>query len=116
MTLGFVNADLQEQLIRILNSTPIKYTRNSDGTVTVSGFHEEAFDAAIDLVRQLRFPFWHNFRPSDPARYPDYIAYMRQHRIDFEEEVQGDENRQQWILVKSGTSHYDWGIEPFTRP
>ena len=115
MTFGFVNAELHRQLICILDSTPIQYSPNTGGTLTVSGFHEEAFDAAIDLVRQLRFPFWSSFRPLDPARYEDYVSYMRGHKIDFEEEIHGDMKERRWFLVASGTSHYDWGIEEWKR-
>jgi hypothetical protein len=116
MTFGFTNRAMQEQLIRVLEVTPIEFARLDDGCIRVIGHHEEAFDAAVDLVRQLRFPFWGSFRPLDDARYPDYISYMTTHGIPFEEEVHADHSHRRWILVESGTDHYSWGIEPCSRP
>lgn len=73
---------------------------------------EEAFDAAVDLVRQLRFPFWSSFRPFDSSLYLDYLHYMTSHGIPFEKEIHGDHSTGNWFLVDSDTDHSTWGIEP----
>ena len=116
VTFGFANPVMHEQLVRILDSTPIEYARLDDGSIRVTGHHEEAFDAAVDLVRQLRFPFWGSFRPFEASRYSDYLAYMLSHGIPFEEEIHGDHTIKNWFLVESGTDHYTWGIEAVDRP
>lgn len=116
MIFGFVNPSLHEQMVRLLEATPIEFSRPSPETIKVVGHYEEAFDAIVDTVRQMRFPFWHSFRAIDPQKYDEYISYMRDNGIDFEEEIHGDHAERRWILTDTEHKHHDWGVEDITRP
>ena len=115
MTFGFVNPTMQAQMIRILEATPIEFSRPTAETVKVTGHNEEAFDAIVDVVRQMKFPFWSCFRALDPANYDHYIIYMKNHGIAYEEEIHGDHIEKRWILTDTEERHYDWGIEEINR-
>lgn len=116
MIFGFVNSDLQDQLKRLLDATPIGYSTPTLDTIEVTGHYEEAFDSLVDVVREMRFPFWHSFRALDPAKYADYIAYMKSNGIDYEEEIHGDHSEERWILTDTENQRYGWGVEEVSAP
>jgi hypothetical protein len=105
----FKNPDLQELLVNLLQTAKIEYSTEKE-QIVVTGRYEEAFDSLVDAVRDIRYGWWHSFRPLEKENYQKYIDYMRERNMDFEEEIFNDVR---WILTMEANEHYGWGIEDF---